>query len=145
MHRLIISCSKILLHSFNERRREICNKYDNAFKNISQVLIPIDNNSHYHSRHLYPLLIEINCLKIDRAAFIEELKKRNIGSTVHYVPIHMHPYYRDRYHFDINAFPNAKWIYERTITLPLFPKMTDNDIDDVINSVEEIIQVNKKD
>jgi dTDP-4-amino-4,6-dideoxygalactose transaminase len=131
------------LKGFNERRREICNRYDQAFIQLPQVTVPIDSQFHYHSRHLYPLRLDIDSLSIDRGKFIEELKNRNIGSTVHYVPIHMHPYYRDLYKYSSEDYPNAKWIFERTVTLPLFPKMTDKDVDDVINAVKEIVEINK--
>lgn len=127
------------LPMFNERRRSISQRYDEAFSAIPGCIIPHDDDQHYSARHLYTLLIEPEKVGIARNRFIELLKARNIGTTVHYVPLHMHPCYRDMYGFKPEDFPNSQWIYDRTITLPLYPKMSDADVQDVIDAVSDVI------
>jgi dTDP-4-amino-4,6-dideoxygalactose transaminase len=78
-------------------------------------------------------------LKISRNQFIEELKSRNIGTSVHFIPIHLHPYYRDKYGYKPEDFPIAYQEYQRIISLPLYPKMTDQDAEDVIEAVGQVI------
>jgi dTDP-4-amino-4,6-dideoxygalactose transaminase len=132
------------LPMFNERRRAISKVYDEAFGAMQGCIIPHDDPQHYSSRHLYTLLIEPQHVGMDRNKFIEQLKERNIGTTVHYVPLHMHPYYRDLYGFKPDDFPNSHWIYQRTITLPLYPKMSDQDVRDVVDAVQDVILSAKK-
>ena len=79
-------------------------------------------------------------LTIDRARFIEELKTRNIGASVHFIPIHLHPYYRDKYGYKRDDFPVAYREYQRLVSLPLNLRLSDSDVQDVIDSVQDIIE-----
>ena len=79
-------------------------------------------------------------LTIDRARFIEELKARNIGTSVHFIPIHLHPYYRDKYGYKPDDFPVAYREYQRLISLPLNLRMSDGDVEDVIGAVMDIVE-----
>jgi dTDP-4-amino-4,6-dideoxygalactose transaminase len=84
--------------------------------------------------------LNLERLKISRNQFIEELRIRNIGTSVHFIPIHLHPYYRDKYGFRPDDFPVAFREYQRIISLPLYPKMTDQDVEDVIEAVIAVVQ-----
>ena len=90
------------------------------------------------------LRLNLEALSIDRAQFIEELKARNIGSSVHFIPIHLHPYYRDKYGYRPSDYPVAYENYQRIISLPMSAKHTDQDIDDVIEAVLEIVKEHKR-
>jgi len=77
-------------------------------------------------------------LEIDRNQFIEKLKEENIGTSVHFIPVHLHPYYRETFGFKRGDFPVAEEAYERVISLPLYPKMSDGDVEYVIEAVRKI-------
>ena len=92
-----------------------------------------------HAWHLYAISLELERLTIDRAAFIRELKAENIGSSVHFIPIHMHPYFREVLEYQTGAFPVTEHAYERAVSLPLFPDMTERDVEDVVTAVRKIV------
>ena len=91
-----------------------------------------------HAWHLFPIAIDLDALSIDRARFIDELRAENIGTSVHFIPIHRHPHFRDSLHARPEQFPVAEHAYARAITLPLFPRMTEADVDDVCAAVAKI-------
>ena len=93
-----------------------------------------------HAWHLYVLRLKLVAFKIDRARFIEEMAARNIGCSVHFIPIHIHPYYRNKYHFKPDDFPVAYKEYQRLVSLPLHPRLTDADVQDVIEAVLDIVE-----
>lgn len=126
------------------RRKEIVEMYNKAFSKIESLEIPTVRPEVEPAWHLYILRLNLNTLKIGRNKFIEELKKRNIGTSVHFIPIHIHPYYRDKYGFKPEDYPIAYQNYLRIITLPLYPKMTDQDVNDVIEAVLDIVNIYKK-
>jgi len=125
---------------FQVRRREIVRKYHEAFSQFEELQLPVERPDVEHAWHLYVIRLNLKFLKINRNQFIEELKARNIGTSVHFIPIHLHPYYRDKYGYTPNDFPVAYQEYQRMISLPLYPKMTDQDVEDVIEAVTEIVQ-----
>ena len=88
--------------------------------------------------------LNLDKLVIDRAQFIEELKAENIGTSVHFIPVHMHPYYRDTYGYQHGDFPVAEATFERIISLPLYPKMTAQDTEDVISAVKRVVERSRR-
>ena len=92
-----------------------------------------------HAWHLYVIQLNLERLTIDRAEFIEALRAENIGTSVHFIPVHLHPYYRDQFGYQRGDYPNAERIYERIISLPLYPKMTQEAMQDVIAAVQRIV------
>lgn len=127
-----------------ERRKEIWERYNEAFKDLP-VFIPAPiPNGVKHSYHLYTLLLDIDKLNITRDEFLYEMAKRNIGVGVHYIALHLHPYYQQKYGYKRGDFPNADWISDRTVSIPLSAKLTDNDVQDVINTVREIITLYRR-
>lgn len=121
------------LDSFIERRKEIVKKYNNAFQNIESITIPYQSNEGESSWHLYIIQVSQN-----RRGIFESLQKRNIGVNVHYIPVHKLPYYQE-IGFKETYLPNAEKLYENSISLPLFPGMTDQDVEDVIEAVEDVL------
>jgi len=132
------------IEKFQSRRKEIVNMYNNAFSKVEALEVPTERPEVDHAWHLYILRLNLETLKIGRNEFIEELKKRNIGTSVHFIPIHIHPYYRDKYNYKPEDFPVAYSNYLRIISLPLYPKMTDQDVNDVIEAALDIVKVYKK-
>jgi dTDP-4-amino-4,6-dideoxygalactose transaminase len=126
------------LERFQARRREVVAAYHAAFGDDPAFELPVTRPDVEHAWHLYVLRLRLETLRIDRDRFIEELKARNIGTSVHFIPIHLHPYYRQRYGFKPEAFPVAKDNFERMVSLPLSPKLNDQDVTDVVDAVRDI-------
>ena len=121
------------------RRDEIAAAYHAAFAGHPALIVPIARDYVRHVWHLYPIRLRPEALKIDRAAFIKEMQTRKIGTSVHFIPIHLHPYYRDTYGYKRGDFPIAETAYDGLVSLPIYPKMTDTDTQDVIEAVLDIL------
>jgi perosamine synthetase len=131
------------LEMFLKKRREFVKMYDEGFKNVEGITTPFQADETLSAWHLYVIQLELEKLKIGRREFFEELKRRNIGVNVHYIPVYYHPYYQ-KLGYEKGLCPNAEKLYERIITIPLYPKMEKEDVEYVINQVKEIVQSNAK-
>ena len=125
---------------YQARRRKVVGLYGAAFANEVALELPAERPEVEHAWHLYVLRLRPGTLRIDRGRFIEELKARNIGSSVHFIPIHLHPYYRDRYGYKAGDFPVALSNYERMLSLPLNPRLSERDAMDVAEAVLDIVE-----
>jgi dTDP-4-amino-4,6-dideoxygalactose transaminase len=132
------------LPRFQERRRAIVARYQAAFEALPQVETPVELGGAESSWHLYVLRLQTDLLTIDRAQFIEEMKKRRIGTSVHFIPVHLHPYYRDKYGFRPDGFPVAYREYQRLVSLPLYPRLSDQDVSDVIEAVQDTVRAHRR-
>lgn len=121
-----------------QRRRAIAQRFNDAFRHLPELQTPADRADCQHAWHLYMLRLNLEQLHIDRAVFIEELKARKIGTSVHFIPLHLHPYYRDTYGYQPDDLPIAHREYQREISLPIYSKMSDGDVQDVIEAVTDI-------
>jgi dTDP-4-amino-4,6-dideoxygalactose transaminase len=128
------------LDGFIERREELSRRYDQGLEDFEEVEVQKPRPDRRHARHLYPILLDLDRLRIDRAQFIEALRAENIGSTVNFIPVHLHPYYREVLGFKEGDYPVSEGIYRRAISLPLFPRMTDADADSVVAAVRKIVE-----
>ncbi len=124
--------------TFHENRSQIAARYDLAFAGLSEIVPPVQRPDVMHAWHLYVIQLQLDSLNITRAQFIDELKAEQIGSSVHFIPLHLHPYYRDRWGYQREDLPRASAAFERIISLPIYPDMTDGDVDDVIRAVSTI-------
>jgi dTDP-4-amino-4,6-dideoxygalactose transaminase len=127
------------LSAFQVRRREIVRRYQQAFSQCDALTIPVERPEVESAWHIYALRLNLERLTIDRARFIEELKARNIGASVHFIPNHLHPYYRDKYGYKPEDFPVAYSNYLRLISLPLNLRMSNQDVEDVIEAVMSLV------
>jgi dTDP-4-amino-4,6-dideoxygalactose transaminase len=125
------------LDAFVARREAIARRYDAAFGPERAFRVPSAAPHVRHARHLYPLLVEPEVC--ERGAFIDALRERQIGATVNFIPLHRHRFYREQYGLREADFPNAEWYYARTVSLPLYPRMTDSDADSVIDAVLDVV------
>lgn len=126
------------IDDFQQRRRRIVSAYREAFSGHPALEIPVERPQVEHAWHLYPLRLNPQALTIDRSRFIEELDRLNIGTSVHFIPIHLHPYYRDKYGYKPEDFPVAYHNYRRLFSLPLYPSLTAEDVEDVTGAVLEV-------
>ena len=122
------------------RRRVIAARYSAAFREIPGVIAPRADEDVLPAWHLYPIRLDCSRLSARRGEIFRALRAENIGVNVHYIPVHLHPYYRDRFDYKGGEFPNAEAAYESLISLPMFHGMTDDDIADVIAAVEKVTQ-----
>jgi dTDP-4-amino-4,6-dideoxygalactose transaminase len=119
--------------------------YDQGFRDEELLTLPapVEKNIR-HAMHLYAILINLERLKVNRNEFVDRLIKENIGSGVHFAPIHLQPYYRDTYGYKKGDFPNAEFIGDRILSLPLGANLTDKDVLDVIDAVKYVLSRVKK-
>jgi len=120
------------------RRVEIAQKYDRAVASLEAYDTPQVAPNVQHAWHLYVVLIEPSALRIHRDQVIEELRQRGIGTAVHFIPLHLHPYYQRTWGYRPGEFPVAEDYFDRCISLPIYPGMTDEDVSHVIEVLQEI-------
>lgn len=133
------------LDAFIERRREIAEYYNGAFAGIEEIITPAPvAHEARHAWHLYTPLIRVEKLDIDRDTFMEELKRENIGTGLHFKAVHHHPYYRDFLKIQAGELPNADYASDRILSLPLYPLMTMEDARDVVQAVGDVIGRHRK-
>jgi len=127
------------LDGFIERRRAIAGRYRAAFADLSELRLPVEIADRSHIYHLFAVQILPGETSLDRESFIAGLKSQKIGTSVHFVPLHRHPYYRDTHGCHYAAYPVAERLYRGLVSLPLYPGMSDQDVDDVIGAVRETV------
>jgi perosamine synthetase len=128
------------LDVFRKRRREIVEKYNSFFRNMSNVTTPEEDNQCFSNFHLYVLLFDFKKIGISRAQLIFELKKKSIHTQVHYIPVHFQRFYQKNYHTKKGDCPCAEAYYEKCLSIPLYPAMTDEDVERVIYEIKGMIQ-----
>ncbi len=126
------------LDVLQQRRNQIVAEYDRAFGGLDWLDLPVRRSEVEHAWHIYGIRLRLDRLDIDRSEFIAELRRKNIGSSVHFIPVHMHSYYRDKYGFRPGDLPVAEREFERMLSVPLSPRMSDQDVADVIDAVTEV-------
>jgi len=132
---------------FLKRRMQIAERYHEAFQALDELDLPSAGDGKEgttHSWHLYVIRLNLQRLRVDRNRFIDELRHKGIGTSVHFIPLHIHPYYRETYGYQPNDFPVAYETYQRIISLPIYARMTDDDVDRVIESVTEIVKSHRR-
>jgi perosamine synthetase len=119
------------------RRREIAARYERSLREIPGVILPTVRDGVEPAWHLYPIRLDPRVLRVDRGEVFRALRAENIGVNVHYIPIHLHPYYRERFGYEGGEYPIAEGAYQNLISLPMFHGMSDQDTSDVIEAVSK--------
>lgn len=127
------------LDEMQARRREVVDLYTEGFADLPTLRTPTVRDHVDSAWHLYPVRIGDDA-PVSRDGFIDRLTRRNIGSSVHFIPLHLHPHYRDKYGYRPEDFPTAQAAYEKLVTLPLHPGLTDDDVSDVVHAVRHILR-----
>ena len=129
--------------AFHMRRREIADLYLRRLSDVDELEMPPSGDGDgIHSWHLFILRLRPEMLAIGRNDLINHLKQAGIGTSVHFIPLHLHPYYRDRYGYRSGDFPYAEDAYTRCISLPIYPDMSETDVERVVASVKQLLQRN---
>jgi perosamine synthetase len=131
------------IDSFISRRQEIAKIYDQKLSKFNKYLAPLTQRFE-SAYHIYVIKLKLDNLKTDRDTIFKALKAEGIGVNVHYMPIHLHPYYKNNLNTYEGMMPIAEKVYQQIITVPLFPLMTDKDIDDVVDALDKVINFYKK-
>jgi len=123
--------------NFQEKREKMAKIYDRELKNLP-IKLPPRSNSDKHSWHLYT--IQLNFSKLGRDSFIQKLYEDGVGCSVHFIPLHLHPYWKKTYQLKASDYPHATEVYNNIISLPLYTKMTNNDLEKVIENIKKILK-----
>lgn len=132
------------LAQFQKRRREVVAAYADAFAREPALELPVERPEVEHAWHLYVLRLRPDALRIGRDQFIEELKRLNIGTSVHFIPVHLHPFYRNKYGYTPTQFPIVYGNYQRALSLPLHPGLSDQDVSDVCEAVRDTVERHRR-
>jgi dTDP-4-amino-4,6-dideoxygalactose transaminase len=126
------------------RRAEIAAQYTAAFLEMDELETPTERPEVHHAWHLYVLRLHLDRLAVSRDDFVTELLARNIGVSVHFIPVHHLAYYRQRYGWQPGDLPVADREFGRMLSLPIYPRMTDADVQDVIRAVRQVVATNRR-
>jgi dTDP-4-amino-4,6-dideoxygalactose transaminase len=130
--------------NYLKRREEIWHRYDDAFHNLPCDIPPPPEENTTHARHLYTILLRLDELTADRDTIQQALYEENIGTGIHFISLHLHPYYQETFCYKLSDYPNATYVSDRTMSLPLSAKLTDEDVTDIINAVTKVLTNYKK-
>jgi dTDP-4-amino-4,6-dideoxygalactose transaminase len=128
------------LGEFTRVRQHYAAMYDEAFADLHEMRLPVRHADRNHTFHLYPVRFRSGRLRIGRDAIIEELTRCKIGTSVHFIPVHTHPYYRDTFGYAKDDLPNASRLFSELVSLPLYPAMVEEDVMSVSRAVRAIVQ-----
>ena len=128
------------LEELTRTRQRYADLYDEAFADLPEVRVPVRLPDRRHTFHLYPVRFALDRLRIDRDAIIQALTRCNIGTSVHFIPVHLHPYYRDTYGYTRGDVPTAERIYDEMVSLPLYPAMSEEDVESVHRAVRAVVE-----
>jgi dTDP-4-amino-4,6-dideoxygalactose transaminase len=129
---------------FWELRQRCAGWYNEAFNGVPEITVPYVAPEVQHAWHLYVIQLNLEQLRISRNAFIERLREENIGTSVHFIPLHRHPFYRDTFGYRPEDFPNTSAVFERIISLPIYPKLTEADAHRVIDTVKKLVRQHRR-
>jgi dTDP-4-amino-4,6-dideoxygalactose transaminase len=129
------------LDGFIKRRRQIASRYDRALAELDGIDTLLNHPDRENVYHLYPVLLDADRFTIDRDQWIIQLKERNVGTSVHFIPVHLHPFYQQTYGYQVGDFLAAEGIYQRIVSLPIYPRMSDGDQEYVISAIMDIANI----
>lgn len=132
------------IEPFIEKRRKLAKMYNELLKEIPAITTPTEKEYTRHSYHLYPILIDIDKINTTRNEFINKLREYNIGTSVHFIPLHLHPYYQNTQNYKKGDFHIAEYLYEREVSLPLYPGMNEDNVRYIVDKIKKIIKENTK-
>ena len=127
------------IDKFWMRRLELKARLDAGLRQIPELMFPAERDYGKHAHHLYPVVVRTEELGVGRDQVMDAIQKENVGIGIHFRAVHLHPYYMEHWGFTRGMFRNSEYYSDRTLSLPLYPKMTDRDADDVVGVVAKVI------
>jgi dTDP-4-amino-4,6-dideoxygalactose transaminase len=124
---------------FHERRVALKARLDAALRDVPELAFPAERGERRHAYHLYPIIVRTEALSADRDTIMNAIQAENVGIGIHFRAVHLHPFYMQTFGFRRGMFPNAEYYSDRTISLPLYPRLTDAQADDVAAAVRKVI------
>ena len=125
--------------AFYEARKSVAAKLTAGLSGIAGITLPVEREDAKHSWHLYVIRIDANICEISRNELIDKLTEANIGSSVHYTPLHMHPYYTEKFDFKPSDFPVATKLFDEIVSLPIYPGLTDDEIARICKTIKDLV------
>jgi perosamine synthetase len=129
---------------FWKARERYAIRYHEGFRDLPEIICPQAASHVQHAWHLYVIQLDLDRLRITRNEFIRQLQQAGIGCSVHFIPLHLHPYYRDMWGYRPNDLPVSSMVFQRILSLPLYSKMTEADIDRVIDTVRKLVKESRR-
>ncbi len=118
--------------------------YQEGFQDLPEISCPPTAPHVQHAWHLYVIQLNLDRLRIDRDEFIRQLQQAGVGCSVHFIPLHLHPYHRERGGYQPEDFPVASMVFQRIVSLPLYSKMTEDEVNRVIETVRDLVKRNRR-
>jgi dTDP-4-amino-4,6-dideoxygalactose transaminase len=132
------------IEAFYQRRLALKARLDAGLRDVPEIMLPAVRPGLQHAHHLYPIVVRTEELTVDRDRLMNVIQAENVGIGVHFRAVHLHPYYVKEWGFGPGMFPNAEYYSDRTISLPLYPLMSDADADDVVRVVREVLAAHRR-
>jgi dTDP-4-amino-4,6-dideoxygalactose transaminase len=132
------------MSAFQQRREQIARRYTDSFGDLDTCFVPRDAGYGMHAWHLYILEMNLEALTIGRNDVIERLRQKGVGTSVHFIPLNLHPVYQRTYGYQPGQFSTAEAVFERACSLPIYPGMTDDDVDHVIDAVRTTLRESRR-
>ena len=132
------------VEAMRDRRRTIAACYNRELASVPEIEVPLIREGVQHAWHLYPVRLHLDRLCIDRGRFMEELRRRQIGASVHFIPLHTQPFYRHRYGYRAGDFPVAQAEYPRLVSLPIYSRMSDEDVETVVTAMRDVVDRSRR-
>ncbi len=134
------------LDALNARRERLARRYLDALAGVEEIRLPAAEARYpaRHAWHLFTILVDADRLDVDRFGFMEAMRRENIGTGLHFLAVHLQSHYRTRYGYAPGDFPESERVSERIVSLPLFPGMSDGDVDDVARAVKKVVRAHRR-
>jgi dTDP-4-amino-4,6-dideoxygalactose transaminase len=132
------------IEQFWQTRRRYVDRYNQAFSEVPELGLLHTKTGIKHAYHLYPILFNLEVLNADRDVLMNAIQAENVGIGIHFRAIHLHPYYRETFGFSPGTLPIAEDASQRLLSLPLYPKMSEQDVEDVIAVVKKVVRAFRK-
>jgi dTDP-4-amino-4,6-dideoxygalactose transaminase len=130
--------------AFQQRREEVARAYNDGFGGLDACMIPRDAGFGTHAWHLYILELNVAALAVGRDQIVDDLRKKGIGTSVHFMPLNLHPVYQRRYGYQPGQFPASEAVFSRAFSLPIYPGMTDGEVGQVIDAVQTTLHDSRR-
>ncbi len=132
------------IDQYHKIREKHFKTYSEEFAHTPEIMTPVEESHYKHARHLYSFLVDVDKLKVTRNEFCAAIQAENVGCGIHFLALHLSTYYKNAFNFKRGDFPNAEFKSDRTLSIPLSPALTDEEVKDVVTTVKKVVTYYKK-